>query len=222
MSPPPPKIILATEEDAPALASLTTASFAASDAAYPLIWGSAPPGTHDTVSLNGLFSPVQKSDKVTLKAVHENGELVGLATWNMPKESLPVKAAGGAGLPVIPRVNMELWNEMVMGLKGCYDRDVDLLKDICMDLLPLSSARAPALSHPLSRQGIGSLLLEWGKKKADETGARIWLSSTPQAVSTYERNGWKVVERYDVMLEKYGGQGVYSRAWMLREPAAAA
>lgn len=77
--------------------------------------------------------------------------------------------------------------------------------------------------HPeYQRQGIGSLLLEWGKKKADETRARIWLSSTPQAVSTYERNGWKVVERYDVMLEKYGGQGVYSRAWMLREPAAAA
>lgn len=68
------------------------------------------------------------------------------------------------------------------------------------------------------RQGIGSLLLDWGRKKGDDTQAKIWVTSTPQAVSTYERNGWKVVERHEIMLEKYGGHGVYSRAWMLRDP----
>jgi GNAT superfamily N-acetyltransferase len=68
------------------------------------------------------------------------------------------------------------------------------------------------------RQGIGSLLLEWGAKKADALKARIWITGTPQAVSTYERNGWKVVERYDIALEEYGGQGIYSQDWMLREP----
>jgi len=72
------------------------------------------------------------------------------------------------------------------------------------------------------RQGIGSLLLEWGAKKADELKARIWITSTPQAVSTYERNGWKVIERHEIALEKYGGQGVYNRAWMLREPTVTA
>ena len=68
------------------------------------------------------------------------------------------------------------------------------------------------------RQGIGSLLLGWGTKKADELRARVWITSTPQAVSTYERNGWEVVDRHEMALEKYGGQGIYSRAWMLREP----
>ena len=88
-----------------------------------------------------------------------------------------------------------------------------------MELIWTSSVALSLLFvHPeYQRQGIGSLLLDWGLKKADEMKARIWVASTPQAVSTYERNGWRVVERYDVMLEKYGGQGVYSRAWMVRE-----
>ena len=68
------------------------------------------------------------------------------------------------------------------------------------------------------RQGIGSLLLQWGLKKADEMGAKIWLTSTPKAASMYGRNGWKVMDRHEVDLEKHGGQGLYVRRWMLREP----
>lgn len=68
------------------------------------------------------------------------------------------------------------------------------------------------------RLGIGTQLLKWGVKKADELKAKIWITSTPQAVRTYEKNGWKVVERHEVILENYGGHGVYGRAWMLREP----
>jgi hypothetical protein len=52
--------------------------------------------------------------------------------------------------------------------------------------------------------------------------AKTWISSTPQAVSIYQRNGWKVVDKHEVALEKYGGEGLYSRAWMLREPLTSA
>lgn len=68
------------------------------------------------------------------------------------------------------------------------------------------------------RRGIGSLLLEWGKKKADELGAKIWLTATPQATPVYEENGWKIVDRYEINLTKYGGDGLYVRSWMLRKP----
>jgi GNAT superfamily N-acetyltransferase len=67
-------------------------------------------------------------------------------------------------------------------------------------------------------RGIGTSLLQWGTKKADELKARIWLTSTPKAVSTYERNGWNVVESYGIDLEKYGGEAMYVRSWMVREP----
>jgi hypothetical protein len=71
MAPPSITTTLATEEDALRLASVMTAGFAASDVAYPLIWGSAPEGTHDTIAINGLFTPVQKEGRVTFKAIDE-------------------------------------------------------------------------------------------------------------------------------------------------------
>jgi GNAT superfamily N-acetyltransferase len=66
------------------------------------------------------------------------------------------------------------------------------------------------------RQGIGSLLLKWGKEKADESGAKKWLTSTPQAVPVYQKNGWEVMDIYDIDLEKHSGEGHYIRSWMLR------
>lgn len=75
--------------------------------------------------------------------------------------------------------------------------------------------------HPAyQRQGIGSLLLQWGIEKARELGARLWVTATPQAVSTYVRNGWVVKERCGIDLSGYGGEGIYSRAWMVRESMA--
>lgn len=57
MGPPNITTTLATEKDAPQIASVMTSAFAASDAAYSLIWGSAEEDTHDKVSIFGLFSP---------------------------------------------------------------------------------------------------------------------------------------------------------------------
>jgi hypothetical protein len=132
MTPPPITIALAAQEDAPRLAAISTAAFASSDAAYPLIWGAAPEGTHDKVTEFGLFTPVQKDERVTIKAVDANNKLVGLATWGLPKEAPPPKDEGG--LPSLPNVNMELWNEKVYGSKEFSERDVDPTKDMSMFL----------------------------------------------------------------------------------------
>ncbi|KAH7417660.1 hypothetical protein BKA64DRAFT_702424 [Cadophora sp. MPI-SDFR-AT-0126] len=194
---------LATEDDASTLASITTAAFSTSDAAYPLIWGSAPEGTHDTMCIIGLFSPVQKADRITYKAVDEDTQtVVGFATWSLPKV-LPKSEDGGSkkeegGLPPIPGVNVDLWVDKVRGTRVYSARDVDLEKD--MDL-------TFCFVHPqYQRQGIASSLLGVGSREADKRKARFWCTSTPQAVSTYEKNGWKVVETHDVDLGKYGGE----------------
>lgn len=62
------------------------------------------------------------------------------------------------------------------------------------------------------------MLLDWGKNKADEQGMKIFLGSTPKAVSTYEKNGWKIIEQFEIDLGKHGGDGIYKRYFMLREP----
>jgi hypothetical protein len=129
-------ICLATEDDAPSLASVMTTAFASSDKAYPLIWGSAKEGTHDMVTEKALFSPVQKEGRVTYKAVDtQSGRMVGFATWNMPKAKVAMSETVGkeerkGWLPELPGVNMELWNEKAAGPKKFYERDVDPSKDI--------------------------------------------------------------------------------------------
>jgi len=60
--------------------------------------------------------------------------------------------------------------------------------------------------------------MKWGTEKADERAAKLWVVGTPQAIRAYEKNGFKIVETHDVNLAKYGGEGIYSRAWMLRLP----
>lgn len=82
----------------------------------------------------------------------------------------------------------------------------------------------PALSlcfvHPdYQRKGVGTLLLQSGIEKADQSQAKIWLTSTPQAVPTYLRSGWEVKEIQKIDLGDHGGEGIYNRAWMLRLPA---
>jgi GNAT superfamily N-acetyltransferase len=72
--------------------------------------------------------------------------------------------------------------------------------------------RNPALSlcfvHPeYQRKGVGSLLLQSGIERAEEVRAKIWLTSTPQAMPTYQKNGWEVKEIHTIDLEKYGGKG---------------
>jgi hypothetical protein len=154
MAPPNITTVLATEEDASTLASLMTLGFSTSDAAYSLIWGGAPEGTHDIVAIKGLFSPVQKKGRVTFKAM-DGHRLVGFATWNLPKPKVETveetqegekkEETKGSGLPEIPDVNMELWGDKLDGPKRFYYRDVDPSKDICMSHsfnLPFSAFEA--------------------------------------------------------------------------------
>jgi len=73
--------------------------------------------------------------------------------------------------------------------------------------------------HPdYQRRGIASLLLAPGLEIADRTHSKVWLTSTPKAVEFYEKNGCEIKENYDTDLSKFGGAGLYTRAWMLRLP----
>ena len=145
MAPPNIATVLATEDDAPLLASIMTAAFACSDAAYPLVWGGAGDEVHDAVAIKGLFSPVQKETRLTYKAMDGN-KMVGFITWNLPNPDAPLKAEVNAteskekeegkeekkasGLPEIPGVNTELWREKVDGPREAHHRDVEPSKDI--------------------------------------------------------------------------------------------
>lgn len=123
---------------------------------------------------------------------------------------------------------MDLFLAKSEGPTKAYERDVDPEKD--MRNTPFHSTDRALLTPSKSvlsflfvkpyhqRQGVASQLLRWGKEKADELGAKMWVVSTPYARPVYEKHGWKLVEVCEVGLERFGGEGTYERAWMVREP----
>lgn len=49
-------------------------------------------------------------------------------------------------------------------------------------------------THPdYRRQGVADLILNWGKKKADEMGVEMWLDATELGVPVYKKHGFTVV-----------------------------
>lgn len=112
---------------------------------------------------------VQKQDRVTFKAVDEKQKLLGFATWNLPQKTVSPKS-GIVGLPEIPGVNMQLWNDKVKVPREFHERDVDPKKDmrmytgcvLCVDLkcdhrfvIPLrgSGISASGYRHPAAEVG---------------------------------------------------------------------
>jgi len=123
-------ISLATDSDAPFLASVMTASFAINNPAWSLIWGEGH-DLHDKISIIGLFTPIVKPFYITYKAVDSaNGRVVGFAVWTLPQEE--IKKTGGGGMPELPGVNMDLFNAKHAGGRALSERDCDATKDMCM------------------------------------------------------------------------------------------
>ncbi|MCJ1359336.1 MAG: hypothetical protein MMC33_009337 [Icmadophila ericetorum] len=73
------------------------------------------------------------------------------------------------------------------------DRDVFTLKELYV--------------HPhFQRCGVGSMLVEWGVKKADECGLMAYTEASPQGLGLYLKYGFEEVDRHTVDLEPWGGR----------------
>lgn len=132
MAPQSISIVEAAEGDALALASVMTASYSASDASFPLIYDAAPPGTHDRLAVQFLFTPVQTPNRKTFKAVDDNtGRLVGFASWSVPiGAEVPTALEGGdEELAETPGINTALWLRKMSSL-GSPPRSSDTVDDI--------------------------------------------------------------------------------------------
>ena len=55
-------------------------------------------------------------------------------------------------------------------------------------------------THPdYRRQGVASLLLDWGTQKADEMGVEMWLDAGELGVPVYKKHGFVVVHETRVL-----------------------
>lgn len=89
---------------------------------------------HEQLAVNGLFTPLQREDRVTYVAVDSDGKILGFATWTL----LGMKGDGGkkkeekkeGGGMKLEGVNLRLLGEKMEGLSGAKERDVDGGKDL--------------------------------------------------------------------------------------------
>lgn len=75
-----------------------------------------------------------------------------------------------------------------------------------------------AVSPAHQRLGVGSLLMREGLAMVDEVGAKVYLAAAAVGVPLYLKYGFKQVVDWSIDMRPYGGVGIESYKWMMREP----
>lgn len=70
------------------------------------------------------------------------------------------------------------------------------------------------------RLGAGSLLVEWGIRKSEETGLPLYLQASEQGRRLYLHHGFREMDTVRFDLGGYGLEGVENMTEMLRDPGA--
>lgn len=74
--------------------------------------------------------------------------------------------------------------------------------------------------HPdFQRRGAGSMLVEYGCKRADELGVIAVLGATDQGKGLYLKHGFKVIYEQEFDLRPFGFDSTETKRSMLRKPA---
>lgn len=68
-------------------------------------------------------------------------------------------------------------------------------------------------------KGIGSQMLDWGATKADGSAHEAYLEASPEAVSVYEKFGFREAGRTDTWIENERVPGVWYRNLFMIRPA---
>lgn len=78
---------------------------------------------------------------------------------------------------------------------------------------------AVLFTHPdHQRRGAGSMLVKWGCDKADEHGIISWLGASPAGLQTYLKQGFEVVEEYELDLRPWGVDATTIKRNLIRQP----
>jgi ribosomal protein S18 acetylase RimI-like enzyme len=146
----------------------------------------------------------------------ETEEVVCFAKWQRPsQESSPHHAEGlqwpeGAKVELLDAygVMVEEAQDRVIGQEPCWSMFSLFLRFLWLcsivirsrTLLRIIALKFICTDPAHQRRGAGSLLTEWGIKRARDDDKRLYLESTVEARSMYEKLGFKAVESLSMAL----------------------
>ena len=220
-----------TEADIPALTAIFSAAFAKDTNTQLKLVGKDPNSQADGMGI-GIRQWLKYSDKIDiLKAVDDStGEIMGWTAWGRRGYDNPPAQATTETLkqPEVEEAEKYI-EDPVERLEALTSSDMDRwIKKI---MPPGTKCRylCSCLVHPSYQgQGVGSALLRWGTKKADEDGVFCWVHSSEGGQFIYQKEGFEEIERLEVDLDEFaevkregvedGKWGKYVFRYMVRQP----
>ncbi|USP79035.1 glycoside hydrolase family 92 protein [Curvularia clavata] len=137
------------------------------------------------------------------------GKMVAFAKWHIFETSASV-AASTRPLVFGPGRNVEACQLFFGGMAERKEAIMGKKPHVYLSLLHTDPE--------FQGRGAGSLLLDWGKKKADELGLPIYLESSTAGHRLYQKHGFEDVEIFQADFTPYGGP-IHDQPLMIR-PAA--
>ncbi|KAK5173457.1 uncharacterized protein LTR77_002138 [Saxophila tyrrhenica] len=173
-------------------------------------------------AMNNLHEEVRKKpdqNKVMKVIDHDlpddnsNRKMVGLSWWKVfPKQrtqadlDAEAKESKERGMP--PDANHALLEEFRGNI-------MDYKKEI-LGTQPYVLLSILAVVPEYQRKGVGSILLDWGSKQADELGLHSYLEASPMGRPLYERKGYEKVREFEFDARKWGHHEDIEHVCMLR------
>ncbi|RDW88709.1 hypothetical protein BP6252_00741 [Coleophoma cylindrospora] len=223
----PFKLSLATTADIPLLARISDSAFKQdTHTQLKAIAGKNPnPNEHIDMMTSVLSSwmsrPPERCQVVKAELDADAGEseqrAIGWACWatataepaseTSTAATVPVKPAreeigrydGSSGTPKLEQLSaitgksLQGWQEYLSPWPGSGEK--------CMVLVAI------VIAPEYQRQGVGSALIGWGTKKADEMGVTSWVSSSDAGWRAFKGKGFEVMGELRVDLDEFAEDG---------------
>ncbi|KAH8805804.1 hypothetical protein F5884DRAFT_755362 [Xylogone sp. PMI_703] len=213
---------LVEEKDIMTLAQMSEDAFA-TDANTQLKYLGKPKGTFAKGMAEGIRSWFAQPDRCTvLKAVDtssSNREITGWVCWVFSKDrnqaSIPVSTPVTAPPSNTESIPIREDAERSSRLKDSNRSKAERLEELTSkDLERMMGVLMPpgtkcmyigsVIVDPKHQgHGVGTKLIQWGTRKADEAGAFAWVHSSEAGAPRFEKQGFKEVARFEVDLDQY-------------------
>jgi len=164
---------------------------------------------------NSLSICDPNSDVVAFKLVdEETGRIAAYAQWGFSSQAWKKDRELSPNKDLKPPkgTNLRLRQKYGAMLAEMDARNLPKEKHfVLMNLVTAPSFR---------RKGAASQLVRWGLERADREGVIVVLDSSPHGLPLYKTLGFVEVDRIELDLAEFGGEGTHSHVSMVRKPQA--